>query len=91
MRAKKLERAAKDLEGMAEARLWRAVVANAIREWVSGPLRDKREAEKYLFGNSKDFTLVCESAGLDVGRLRAELLRFRKHAGDRYRCRLAPA
>jgi|SRR5579872_4578023 len=83
MRAKKLEAAAKDVEVMAEARLWRAVIADVIQEWVYGPLRNAREAERYIFGNSRDFALVCESAGLDVGRLRAELLRVRKYAGRR--------
>jgi hypothetical protein len=42
----------------------------------------KREAEKYLFGNDKDFAVVCESAGMDAGRLRAELPRFRECAAD---------
>jgi hypothetical protein len=89
MRVKNLKATATNVEVMAEARLWRAVIASAIWEWVSGPLRSKREAEKYLFGNSKDFTLVCESAGMDAGRLRAGLLRFRECAAHRYRFRLS--
>ena len=68
---------------MAEARLSRAVIADVIREWVYGPLRNAREAERYIFGNNRDFALVCESAGLDVGRVRAELLRVRNYAGGR--------
>jgi hypothetical protein len=75
MRAKNLKTMAIDVEMMAEARLWRAVLASTIQEWVSGPMRLKREAEKYLFGNDKDFPRVCESAGMDAGRLRAGLLK----------------
>ena len=75
MRANNLKTIATEIETMAEARLWRAVIARTIQEWVSGPLQLKREAEKYLFGNDKDFVLVCESAGMDAGRLRAGLLR----------------
>jgi hypothetical protein len=83
MRAKKLKTTGRDVEMMAEERLWRAVISRAIQEWVCGPLRLKREAEKYLFGNGKDFAVVCESAGMDAGRLRAGLLRFRECAADR--------
>lgn len=75
MRAKNLKAMATEVETMAEARLWRAVIAGTIQEWVSGPLQLKREAEKYLFGDDKDFPIVCESAGVNAGRLRAELLR----------------
>ena len=60
-----------------EARLWQAVILNTIQDWVSGPLRRKREAEKYLFQDDSDFPAVCQSAGLDVQRLRANLTRLR--------------
>jgi hypothetical protein len=60
-----------------ETRLWQAVVLSTIQEWISGPLRYKREAEKYLFQDPKDFPLVCQQAGLDVDRLRAQLTRLR--------------
>jgi hypothetical protein len=66
-----------DLPG-AEEHLWRAVIASTIREWTSGPLRLKREAEEYLFGNDTDFAVVCQSAGIDAGRLRAQLVRLRR-------------
>jgi hypothetical protein len=61
----------------AETRLWQAVIVNTIQEWVWGPLRQKREAEEYLFGENSDFPAVCESAGMDVRRLRANLTRLR--------------
>jgi hypothetical protein len=63
-----------------ETLLWRAVIARTIQEWISGPLRRQREAEQYLFEDNRDFPLVCESAGMDIGRLRLRLNRLRGHA-----------
>ena len=37
----------------------------------------KREAEDYLFKDQRDFPLVCQSAGLDVGQLRTKLARLK--------------
>jgi hypothetical protein len=65
---------------VAEARLWRAVIARTVQEWMSGPMRLKREAEEYLFGNDGDFSLVCASAGMDASRLRAALTRVRRQS-----------
>jgi len=67
----------RDLHAPAETRVWQAVITKTIQEWISGPLRRKREAEEYLFRDEKDFPLVCQSAGLDVGQLRAQLMRLR--------------
>ena len=66
------------VEETPEQRVWKAVIARTIEEWVSGPLRSQREAEEYLFYDEKDFPLVCQSAGMDPGRLRARLSRLRK-------------
>jgi len=60
-----------------EKRLWQAVIVTAIQEWISGPLRSKRQAEEYLFQDQRDFPAVCQSAGMDAGRLRAKLNRLR--------------
>jgi len=60
-----------------EVRLWQAVIVTTIQEWISGPLRRKREAEEYLFKDQRDFPMVCQSAGLDVGQLRTKLARLR--------------
>jgi hypothetical protein len=60
-----------------DRRLWRAVMAGAIQDWLSGPLRLKRQAERYLFENSQDLSLVCESAGMDIGTLRGRLNELR--------------
>jgi hypothetical protein len=60
-----------------EVRLWQAVIVTTIQEWISGPLRSKRQAEEYLFQDQKDFPLVCQSAGLDPERLRTKLNRLR--------------
>jgi hypothetical protein len=61
---------------LTEKRLWQAVIVSTIRDWISGPLRLKRQAEDYLFNDDKDFPVVCQSAGMDVERLRAKLMRL---------------
>lgn len=68
---------ANDLQMTAETRLWRGVLARTIRDWLSKPLRSKREAERYLFENSADLSAVCSSAGIDVARLRTSLNKVR--------------
>jgi hypothetical protein len=67
-----------------ETRLWRAVIARTIQEWISGPLGRRREAEQYLFEDNKDFRLVCGSAGIDSGELRARLALLHGHAIPEY-------
>ena len=57
--------------------LWRGVVARAIQDWLSKSLRPKRDAERYLFQNSRDLSLVCTSAGIDILRLRTCLIKVR--------------
>lgn len=64
-------------ETTGEVRLWQAVLLRTIQEWVSGPLRQQRQAEHYLFRDNKDFPRVCQSAGLDPDDLRARLTRIR--------------
>lgn len=61
---------------LTEKRLWQAVIVSTIREWISGPLRQKRQAEDYLFNDNKDFPMVCQSAGMDVQLLRTKLARL---------------
>jgi hypothetical protein len=58
-------------------RLYRGVIARTIQDWLSKPLRPKREAERYLFENSADLSMVCASAGIDVLRLRTCLNKVR--------------
>jgi hypothetical protein len=53
--------------------LWRGVIARTIQDWLSAPLRLKREAERYLFQDSADLLLVCESAGINVEQMRTRL------------------
>src|ERR1700674_4881878 len=60
-----------------EAALWRGVIARTIQDWLSKPLRSKREAERYLFENSADLSSVCASAGIDIVRLRPRLNKVR--------------
>jgi hypothetical protein len=62
-----------EVEETAEQKLWRAVIASTVEEWVSGPLRKKREAEQFLFTDNQDFQTVCYSAGINPENLRARL------------------
>jgi hypothetical protein len=64
-------------ESTTENLLWRAVIATTIKEWLSAPLRSQREAERYLFENSADLSLVCGLAGITVGYLRTRLNKVR--------------
>jgi hypothetical protein len=64
-------------EQLGEERLWTAVIARAVQEWVSGPLRSQREAEAYLFTDERDFPKVCLAAGLNAQTLRAKLRRLK--------------
>jgi hypothetical protein len=61
----------------AEERLWRAVIARTLEEWVRGPLRYSRMAEQFLFNDNQDFQAVCSSAGMDPGNLRKRLQSIR--------------
>jgi hypothetical protein len=45
--------------GTAEERLWRAVIARTLEEWVRGPLGFSREAEHYMFKDNRDFQTVA--------------------------------
>ena len=63
-----------------EVRLWQAVLASTVDEWVNGPLRMSQQAEAFLFGNNQDFRLVCQSANIDPERLREKLVGCRKRA-----------
>jgi len=60
-------------ECIAERHLWTAVVTRALEDWRTGTLRERREAQKFLFDEGADFSRVCSSAGLDPTSLRAQL------------------
>lgn len=63
--------------GTAEEKLWRAVIARTLEEWVSGPLRYSRKAEQFLFDDNRDFVAVCSSAGMNPTSLRKKLQSIR--------------
>lgn len=63
--------------GTAEEKLWRAVIAKTLEEWVRGPLRYSRIAEEFLFDDDRDFRAVCSSAGVDPSHLRKRLVNIR--------------
>ncbi len=66
-----------EVEETAEQKLWRAVIASTVEEWVSGPLRKKREAEQFLFDDDQDYRTVCYSAGINPEDLRRRLEKIR--------------
>jgi hypothetical protein len=65
------------VEETAEQKLWRAVIATTVEEWVNGPLRRRREAEEFLFNDIRDYETVCYSAGINPENLRDRLERIR--------------
>jgi len=60
-----------------EEKLWRAVIASTVEEWVNGPLRRSREAEEFLFDDHADYRTVCYSAGINPEHLRSRLEKIR--------------
>jgi hypothetical protein len=66
-----------EVEETAVQKLWRAVIASTVEEWVNGPLRKKREAEQFLFSDNKDYRTVCFSAGINPENLRGRLEKIR--------------
>jgi len=63
-----------------EQMLWRAVIMSTVQDWMNGPLRQKREAETFLFHDGKDYRTVCFSAGIDPVDLRERLEKIRARA-----------
>jgi hypothetical protein len=57
-------------------RLWTAVIVKAVEDWRMGTLRARREAQKFLFEDDRDFCQVCASAGLDPDVFRRKLLKL---------------
>jgi hypothetical protein len=66
-----------ETEETAVEKLWRAVIARTVEEWVNGPLRQKREAESFLFNDDRDYRTVCYSAGINPDHLRFRLEKIR--------------
>ena len=66
-----------EAEETAEQKLWRAVIASTVEEWVNGPLRKQREAEQFLFDDEHDYKTVCYSAGINPENLRGRLQKIR--------------
>jgi hypothetical protein len=66
---------------IAEQKLWRAVIARTVGEWILGPLHRQREAEHFLFHDEDDFRTVCFSAGMDPRYFRDRLKKFRAREG----------
>jgi hypothetical protein len=62
---------------ISEQKLWRAVIASTVADWIHGPIRRQREAEQFLFHDDNDYRTVCSSAGIDPGNLRNRLQKIR--------------
>jgi hypothetical protein len=62
---------------ISEQKLWRAVIASTVDDWIHGPIRRQREAEQFLFHDDRDYRTVCSSAGIDPENLRARLQKIR--------------
>jgi hypothetical protein len=73
----------------AEQKLWRAVIASTVEEWVSGPLRKKREAEQFLFSDNEDYKTVCYSAGINPENLRGRLEKIRSRQENEVQSRVS--
>ncbi|MFZ0334469.1 MAG: hypothetical protein WBG29_01540 [Candidatus Acidiferrales bacterium] len=66
-----------EVEGpICEQRLWTAVLVQALEDWRGDRIRTRREAEKFLFEDHKDFETVCAGAGIDPSSFRARLRRL---------------
>lgn len=59
-----------------ERRLWIAVLVLAVEDWTNGTPRARRESQRFLFEDTKDYSSVCASAGVDVDSFRAKLARI---------------
>jgi hypothetical protein len=75
----------------AERALWRAVIVSTVQEWMGGQLRRRREAEKFLFQDEKDYKTVCCSAGIDPQNLRERLQKIRERIGAMGTVRVLPS
>jgi hypothetical protein len=79
-----LENAATRVEGsptedcLAERRLWIAVLVATVEDWRNGTLRERREAQRFLFEDKPDYECVCASAGVEPSSFRSCLLRIGK-------------
>ena len=67
---------------IAEQKLWRAVIASTVQEWIEGPLRRQREAEQFLFHDNGDYHTVCYQAGIDPANLRCRLEKYRSRTNQ---------
>jgi hypothetical protein len=61
---------------MGERLLWTAVLKRAVDDWRDCNLRQRREAQKFLFEEPESLAEVCSAAGLETDRFRTECLRI---------------
>jgi hypothetical protein len=78
-----------EAEETSEQKLWRAVIATTVEEWINGPLRQKRDAEQFLFHDDHDYRTVCYSAGIDPQGFRDRLHKIRSRQPSEPRTRVS--
>jgi hypothetical protein len=61
---------------MGERLLWTAVLKLAVDDWRLGNLRQRREAQKFLFDEQENLTRVCAAAGLEPETFRCQCLKI---------------
>jgi hypothetical protein len=71
--------AATQNQGIANEKIWLAVIDSAISDWMNGPKIHQSKAEFFLFQDEDDFPFVCRSAGLDPSGVRESLWMLRAH------------
>lgn len=71
-----------EVEETSEQKLWRAVIATTVEEWMNGPPRHRQEAEQFLFHDEQDYRTVCSSAGIDPEVLRNRLEKIRRQLAE---------
>ncbi len=67
-------------QGIANEKLWLAVINGAISDWARGASRHKQKAEYFLFEDEEDFPFVCTAAGLNPISVRESLWTIRAHS-----------
>ena len=72
-----------DSHEFSERRLWAAVLLQALEDWNSGNMRQRKEAEKFFFDAPEDFARVCRGAGLAPSSVLTRLRRMKEAAPKR--------
>jgi hypothetical protein len=61
---------------MGERLLWTAVLKLAVDDWRLGNLRQRREAQRFLFDEQDNLSRACAGAGLEPETFRCQCLKI---------------